>query len=649
VDFTKKGVYSSCTPSPSLNYADSIALMAKKNILTLSKKKKSMELAQGGQFAEAKKLLEEVCRVDRVDEEAWFMLGIIHGKLNDVAASIASLRQAIKLRPGHPLSHYNLGMALHGQGQLDEAIGAFQEAVHLAPQQIQPQVALSDTLLSAGRIEEAAVIFRNLTRLHPTDVDVLARLGRVVFMLGNLEEAISCYRKVLQLNPGYASVHDNIGRALCNQGLIDDAIASHRQALRLTPDDVVAHSNLLLTLQYQPQPDAAETFAEHRRWVDAHMKVPITLGWANNRDPKRRLKVGYFSADFRTHSVAFFFEPLLANHDANAVETFCYSAVLRPDAVTERLQGLADEWRSLSSLTDVQVAEMIRADGIDILVDLAGHTGNNALKVFARKPAPIQATYLGYPDTTGLSTIDYRMTDALSDPPGREAFFTESLVHLPGCFLCYKPLPDAPEVAPLPALEKGYVTFGSFNMLPKINRNVIALWTEALRSVPDSRLFIKSPPLTDNAATQRYYDLFEAQGIGRDRVELIGRTATQAEHLDLYKRLDIALDTFPYNGTTTTCEALWMGVPVVTLAGVRHSGRVGVSLLNAAGLEDWIAETPEQYVAIAARMAADIPHLAELRAGLRERTAASPLCEGKPFALKVEAAYREMWRKYCVS
>ncbi len=621
--------------------------MAKKNILTLSKKKKAMELAQSGRFPEAKKLLEEVCRVDRVDAEAWFMLGIVHGKLNDVEASISSLRQAIKLNPGNSLAHYNLGMALHGQGQRDEAVKVFQEAVRMAPQQIQAQAALGDALLSAGRLEESAACFRNLTRLKPSDVEAHARLGRVVSMLGNLEEATACYRKVLQLDPGYASVHDNLGSSLCNQGLIDEAIASHRQALRLTPDDVVAHSNLLLTLQYQSEPDSAEMFTEHRRWVDVHMKAPIPLEWANLRDPDRRLKVGYISADFRAHSVAFFFEPLLANHDSRVVESFCYSAVSRSDAVTERLQGLADGWRRLPGLTDAQVAEMIRADGIDILVDLAGHTGHNALKVFARKPAPIQVTYLGYPDTTGLSTIDYRMTDALSDLPGREAFFTESLARLPGCFLCYKPLPDAPEVAPLPALETGSVTFGSFNTLPKINQNVIALWAMVLRGVPDSRLFIKSPPLTDKAATQHYYDLFEAEGIGRDRVELIGRTATQAEHLDLYKRLDIALDTFPYNGTTTTCEAMWMGVPVVTLAGVRHSGRVGVSLLSAVGLEDWIAETPEQYVAIASRMAVDIPRLAELRAGLRECIAASPLCAAKPFAAKVESAYREMWRKYC--
>ncbi|OGI48464.1 MAG: hypothetical protein A2W42_01110 [Candidatus Muproteobacteria bacterium RIFCSPHIGHO2_01_60_12] len=586
--------------------------MARKNILTRSRKRKAMELVQCGQYLEAKVLLEEICRVDRVDAEAWRMLGTVCGQLGDADGAIANLRHAVELNPDHAPAHVDLGAAL----------------------------------LSADRLEEAAASFRHVIRLDPSDYESLARLGRMLHSLGNLEEAAACYRKVLQWQPQWSAMYDSLGGILRAQGLIDESIASHRRAIEIAPNDAWAHSNLLLATQYLAEPDAAQIFVEHRRWADRHEQTLPRREWNNARDPERRLRVGYVSADFRTHSVPFFFEPLLANHDRSAIEPFCYAAVQNPDDVTARLQGLAGGWRSFIGLTGMQVAEMTRADGIDILVDLAGHTGNNALKVFTYKPAPIQVTWLGYPDTTGLSTMDYCLTDVLSDPPGRESFFTESLVRLPGCFLCYQPVAGAPDVAPPPALAKGYVTFGSFNHLPKLNTKVIALWAEVLHAVPGSRLFIKSLPLFDEATRERYYGLFDARGIGRDRVELTGHAATQTEHLDLYRRLDIALDTFPYNGTTTTCEALWMGVPVVTLAGERHSGRVGVSLLNAVGHPEWIAESPEQYIALAERLAADLPKLAALRAGLRAHLAASPLCDRKAFAAKVEAAYREMWRTW---
>ncbi|MBI3570209.1 MAG: tetratricopeptide repeat protein [Gammaproteobacteria bacterium] len=588
--------------------------MARKNILTRLRIKKAQALAQNGQLPEARKLLEDICRSDRLDAEAWFMLGNVCKQSGDSDAA---------------------------------ALSAFQEAVRLGPESAQAHAALGDTLLHADRLEEAVVSLRKVTRLEPSNAEAHARLGRALHSLDHLEEAKASYRRALQLQPHWAAMHTGLGGVLCAQGRIDEAIASHQRAVELVPHDVWTHSNLLLAMQYLPKVQPAIMLAAHRRWAALHDKGPATSEWRNARDPERPLRVGYISADFRAHSTSFFFEPLLAHHDGKLFESFCYAAVMHPDDVTAHLQGLADHWKSIIGLTGTQVANMIRADGIDILVDLAGHTGNNALKVFTYKPAPVQVTWLGYPDTTGLSTIDYRLTDAFCDPPGNEAFHIESLLRLPGCFLCYQPLAGAPDVAPLPALEKGYVTFGSFNHLPKMNVHVIALWVELLAAVPQSRLLIKNKSLTDTATVERYYGLFAARGIGRDRVELTGFTATQAAHLDVYRRIDIALDTFPYNGTTTTCEALWMGVPVVTLAGVRHSGRVGVSLLNAVGLQDWIAGTPEDYIAIATRMAEDIPHLAKLRAGLRQQMAVSLLCYGKGFAAKVETVYREIWRRYC--
>jgi predicted O-linked N-acetylglucosamine transferase (SPINDLY family) len=336
-------------------------------------------------------------------------------------------------------------------------------------------------------------------------------------------------------------------------------------------------------LNYCADIEPTDVLAEHRRWSEQH-----TASLANDRqphanspDPNRRLRIGYLSPDFCRHSVAFFIESLLAAHDRSAFEILCYANVSQTDIITERLQGLADKWRDIVHLSDQQVAELVRADAVDILVDLVGHTVNNRLLVFARKPAPVQISYLGYPNTTGLSTIDYRLTDAWADPPGRaDRFHTETLVRLQGGFLCYQPWPGTPEVSPLPALTSGHITFASFNNATKVNPEVIALWSKILRLLPNARLIMKALQLGDIGTRQRFAQLFEQNGVSMERVELLGWASSTAEHLELYNRVDIGLDPFPYNGTTTTCEALWMGVPVIVLAGNTHAARVGVSLLS---------------------------------------------------------------------
>lgn len=623
--------------------------MAKKNILTHSKLKKAAELVQRGSFSEARTLLEQVCKVDRVDPEAKFMLGVVNGKLGRVDGAVECLRAAILLRPDYALAHYNLGTIFRSLGRLEEAERSFSEAVRLNPNQIEVYEQLKEVLLDMGRGEEAAQCCLEMLKLYPVNAETISTRGSMLHILSRLEDAAECYRKALQLKPDTALLHDSLASVLCEQGKYVAAIDNYRLALRLDPTNYRLHSNLLLTLQYSPDVGSAEFFAEHIDAAKAYsVNRPEESVYGCVRESEKRIRVGYVSSDFRLHSVAFFLEPLLINHDGNSVEIFCYSGVSRPDAMTERFQGWAYHWRNIAGLSDEQVAAMVKADGIDILVDLAGYTSGCRLGLFALKPAPVQVSWLGYPDTTGLHAMDYRITDALADPEGRDAFHVESLIRLPGCFLCYKPVVEAPEVVVLPALNNGYITFGSFNMLSKVNERVVALWADVLRAVPQSRLLLKSAPLTDNATTERYYDLFESQGIGRERVALIGHTATQVEHLEYYGRVDIALDTFPYNGTTTTCEALWMGVPVITLAGERHSGRVGVSLLNAVGLQEWIAESVEHYVAISAHMAADLSRLASLRAGLRASVAVSSLCDGKAFAVKIEAAYREMWRTWCL-
>jgi protein O-GlcNAc transferase len=354
------------------------------------------------------------------------------------------------------------------------------------------------------------------------------------------------------------------------------------------------------------------------------------------------------SPDLRSHSVAFFVEPLLKTHDRARFDVFCYADVRHPDAVTERLKGLTDHWRDIVGLDDVEVARLICEDRVDILVDLAGHTAHNRLLVFARKPAPIQIAYLGYPNTRGFDDMDYWLTDALADPPGESGrFYVEEIVRLPNGFNCYQPPPQSPPVSPLPALETGHINLGSFNNATKINEGVIACWAAILHAVPQARLILKARALADRQTRKRLEQYFIGYGIPVERVEMIGWIPASADHLELYDRVDIALDTFPYNGHTTTCEALWMGVPVITLAGKVHAGRVGVSLLTQAGLSELIAESPQAYVDMAVGLTRDRERLAELRQGLRGRIKRSPLTDATGLTCAIEAAYRTMWQTWC--
>ncbi|MGD9579242.1 MAG: hypothetical protein AB7Y74_13445, partial [Syntrophorhabdus sp.] len=346
-------------------------------------------------------------------------------------------------------------------------------------------------------------------------------------------------------------------------------------------------------------------------------------------------------------SVSYFFLPLLKEH-SRSFEIFCYSDVKRPDQVTACLKGLTDHWRSIVGLTDEEVARQIGQDRIDILVDLAGHTTHNRLPVFAMRPAPVQVTWLGYPNTTGIPVMDYRITDDIADPVGDSGqYHTERLVRLPQGFLCYAPPEEAGEVSSLPALIQGRVTFGSFNNLPKVNEKVVEVWSSILKKVPGSSLMLKSRSLSDKGVRHRYLDMFSRYGVTSERIQLVPYAHMKQEHLSLYGRMDIGLDPFPYNGTTTTCEALWMGVPVVTLKGDRHSSRVGASLLMRVGLEELVAETEEEYVQKAAALANDLNNLASLRGTMRGRMKESPLCDAGSFAQKMEAMYKEIWERWC--
>lgn len=621
--------------------------MAANDALVKAKKKKALARIEAGDFEGAKQIYADLCRSRKRDAELWYLRGAVEGRLGDPAGAADCSRQALAIAPRHTGALYNLAIALRDLGQDDEAIDALERTLALAPDHVGAPGALAHLLMAQGRLDRAAEVLRSALRRAPANADWQANLGAILQLLGEHEEAADCLRRSLALKPR-AATHDNLGVVLCSQGRCQEALECHQAAIAREPSHYRAHSNLLLTMQYLEDVTAQSLLSAHRGWSAVHEGgSPQKKDFPNAGDGQRRLRVGYVSPDMRIHSVAYFLEPLLANHDPTQVEVCCYSDVARPDDTTRRLKAQAGIWRDTAVMTDEQLAAQVRQDGVDILVDLAGHTSGNRLKVFAARPAPLQITYLGYPGTTGLNAIDYRITDGVADPPGAEAFHTEVLLRLDGCFLCYRAPLDAPSVAPSPAAEAGCVTFGSFNNLAKMNAAVVALWAGVLEAVPGARLLLKNPSLSDGASRQRYLRMFEDHGVAPERVELLGRTPTPVEHLALYGRVDIALDTFPYAGTTTTCEALWMGVPVISLAGERHAGRVGASLLAVVGHPEWVASSPEDYIAIAGRMARDPEQLQRTRALLREKMARSALCDEAAFVRRLEAAYRQAWRDWC--
>lgn len=563
--------------------------------------------------------------------------------------AVAEFCAAAELEPQLPEAHYQLGNALKALRRYAEAVPPLRAAAALAPRSAAAWLNLGVACLELGRNDQAVACFQRAVELEPLRPEAHNILGHALLMQGRCADAARRLEEALRLRPGYPAALDNLGRVLKAQGRSDEAVARHRQALigRPRPE---THSNLLYSLNFPDGIPPEEIRAEHARWARLYADplreegVLPGAGFA----PPRPLRVGYVSPDFVNHAVAFFFEPVLAAHDRSQVHVTCYAEVAVPDGVTRRLRESSDQWRDIAGRSDAEVAARIRADRIDVLVDLAGHTANNRLLVFARRPAPVQISWLGYPNTTGLEAIDHRLTDAICDPPGlTEAWHSERLLRLPGGFCCYRFPEEAPAVAPSPAPASGLVTFGCFNHAAKLTLAVTALWSRLLQAVPGGRLLLRSPGLSDPETAEAMRARFVAHGIAADRIATEGTRLSLRDHLGRYAGVDVALDPFPYNGTTTTCEALGMGVPVVTLAGREHRSRVGASLLTRLGFPEWIAASPEAYLAIARKLALDRPALASLRSGLRERMRASPLCDAPGFTRQLEAAFLSAWREKC--
>ena len=557
--------------------------------------------------------------------------------------AIKCFRKAIELKPDYAEAHFNLANALR-ETAVDEAIEEYRKVSRLRPDLPVVHVQLGEALHQRRRLEEAIESYRRAIRLQPDQTDSHYNLGVVLGETGRREEAIAEYRAAIELNPDFAPAHFNLAVALGETAPIEQVLHEFREVLRIDPNNRVAFDNVLHLQHYLPETRAKALFEEHREWArrfEQPVLAQATPPAVNHFDPDRRLRIGYVSRDFRTHSVSFFFEPVLQSHDRMNFEVFCYADEIASDATTQRLRGLADVWRDVTRLSDEQLADQVRADQIDVLIDLAGHTEGNRLMTFARRAAPVQMTWLGYPNTTGMSAIDYRITDAHADPHGTaDALATEKLLRLPSGW-CYRPPTDAP---PTEAIGDGSVTFGCFNALAKINRPLVAMWSAVLKEVGESRMLLKSRGLDRAEVAARIYDLFEEQGIEPRRIELLGASPSLREHLATYGRIDVALDTFPYHGTTTTCEALWMGVPVVTLAGHTHASRVGVSLLNSAGLGDLVAHNRSEFVSVAARAAGE-GRDDNQRVALRGRLSHSGLTDAAVMVRELERALRAVIKR----
>jgi predicted O-linked N-acetylglucosamine transferase (SPINDLY family) len=560
--------------------------------------------------------------------------------------AIAGYQRAIELKPGLALAHSNLANALWGLGRLDEACIAGRRAIDLEPGFAEAYNNLGNVLKDLGRFDEAIAAFGRAIQLTPGFAEAHNNLGCTLSEQGNPEAAIAAVGRGIELKPDLAEAYNNLGNALRETGRIDEALDAFRKALALRPDLATAASGLVYALHFHPDFDAQAIVAEHRAWARAHAE-PLAAEirpHENDRAPKRRLRVAFLSPDFRDHAVGRALLPLFAHHDRRQTEFVAYSDVRAADRITANLKALADRWLDVADLSDRRLADRIREDGCDLLVDLALHTAGNRLPVFARKPAPVQVTMLGLPATTGLETIDVRLTDPYLDPPGMtDGDYTERSLRLPRCFWCYQPAEDAPTVGALPAEKNAFVTFGCLNQFAKVSRPALELWVKILQSLAGSRLVIHAPPGAHRLAVQR---LFQEAGIAPERIAFVARVPRRS-YLGRYHDLDLCLDPFPYNGGITTMDSLWMGVPVITLAGRTAVGRAGVSILANVGLPELIARTPEQYVRIAIDWAGDLARLRRLRSGLRQRMQASPLMDGAHYAAAVEAAFRQAWRTWC--
>jgi predicted O-linked N-acetylglucosamine transferase (SPINDLY family) len=568
--------------------------------------------------------------------------GLILFSAGLVDAAINAYHKALELRADIPNVYYNLGNALQRRGQIDEAIEQYQRALALKPEDANACCNLGGALLKRERVAEAIAAFRRAVEIAPDYAEAMSNLGTALIRDKKVDEGIEWYGRAAALRPQVPEIVNNFAGALKDSGRTEEALSCYRRALALQPNSAV-HSNLIYLLQFHQEYDGRLIAMELAKWNQAYAlplgkDVPAHLNYSV---PDKRLKIGYVSPNFFGQAESNFFLPLLAAHDRQRFEIHCFSGVRRPDEFTERHRESADQWHDILRDDDQSLDKRIRESHIDILVDLTMHMGENRLLVFARKPAPVQVTWLAYPGSTGLTAMDYRLTDSVMDPPNRdETIYSEKSIRLPGCWVCYDPLSAQPQ---RPVMQSGPITFGSLNNPCKINPRTLRVWARIMREIPGSRLVILSNSEQQRVQIRR---LFDEAGIKPPRIDFVTHCPRE-EYLRQYDRIDIGLDPLPYNGITTTCDALWMGVPVITQTGLTAASRAGASVLTAAGFAELIVDSPDRFVKVAVELGKDNSRLMRMRSTMRERVCGSALMDGKKFAEGVEKVYREIWTNWC--
>lgn len=598
-----------------------------------------------GKIAAAQKLLEDALQGLSGQRRLVLLLGNLLGSNGQHADAARLLAEFVRANPADFEARNNLGNALFEIGQPEQAVLAYQAALAAKPDYVPALANLGKACREADQPQQAIVFCEQALRLKPDVAEIWYNLANSRKDLYQLSAAEAAYHKALALKPDLVEAMQNLGALLLLQGRVEEAVFQYEQACRAAPERGELISNYLLSLNYLPGLNAGQIFERHRNWGARFAACALPAETEGQSRPPGPLRVGLVSGDFRNHSVAFFIEALLRHHDRSTLAITGYSNVEHADGVTANLRSLAGGWCDIRALSDVEVAQRIRADAIDILVDLSGHTEGGRPGVFRCRPARVQVSYLGYPNTTGLPEINYRICDAVTDPVGVVQHATEQVVHLPGVFLCYTP-PSSVSPGSRPARSaEAPVTFASFNNLAKVNARVLDTWAALLDRVPDSRLLLKGMSFMDEAVTDRFRQSFAVRGIAPERLDLRAWTRGLEDHLALYRSVDVALDTFPYNGTTTTCEALWMGVPVVTLSGDVHASRVGRSILTSLGLEQWIADSAGQYVDIAARLAMDSGRRRQEEQDLHSCIQESLLVDGQRHTSNMQQLLYSLWQQ----
>jgi predicted O-linked N-acetylglucosamine transferase (SPINDLY family) len=605
-------------------------------------------LQQTGQPRDAIPLYQRALKLQPGFSRALNGLGNAFQMVGEFDQAMDCYNRALALSPNIPEIYNNLGNVHYLRGQWDAAIEVYRKAVELRTDYPDVFYNLGNALQMKGELAQAINNYRQALALRPNYPEALNNLGNTLRRENRLEDAIDCFQNALALRPDFVDSLNNLASAFKDLGELDRAIETFDRALAIEANSPAIASNRIYALTFHPRYDAAALLAEHKKWNQRYaqpLKASIIVH-ENDFGEDRRLRVGYISPDFRGHVIGQNLLPLLREHDHKKFEIFCYANVLRSDLVTAKFQSYADAWRNIVGVENDKAAEIIRRDKIDILVDLSLHMANNRMLVFARKPAPVQITFGGYPGTTGLETIDARLSDPYLDPPELDGFYSEKTVRIADSFWCYDPeamdVATAPPPGPLPALQRGYVTFGCLNNFCKINDGVLELWARVLREVPESRLLLLAP---EGKPRQSVAGKMWQEGIDASRVEFV-IFQPRKEYLETYQQIDLGLDTLPYNGHTTSLDSLWMGVPVISLIGKTVVGRAGWSQLCNLNLKELAAQTPEQFVKIAADLATDLPRLAELRANLRKRMQESPLTDAPRFARNIESVYENIWQQW---